>query len=207
MEKVCASAAPRRESVSVGRVQKETPARDELTDREKINYLENRLAKANNTIGTLKGQLAERDATIKVLKKELEKARMGAVNSLKKQAERTKLAERDYLRERGEPPWGPEVQKLHDTLKIHGAASSNPVQTAGSFLEALERISDYFGTKSIENKDETGVKNTQIPDPEKQPEKQVNGRRMNGLIRCKDHGVTGRARTMKRWHKDCSLEG
>jgi hypothetical protein len=106
VEKVCASAAPRPESVSVGRVQKETPARDELTDTEKINDLENRLAKANNTIGTLKGQLAERDATIKVLKKELEKTRMGVVKSLRKQAERTKLAERDYLREEREPPWG-----------------------------------------------------------------------------------------------------
>jgi hypothetical protein len=105
VEKACASAAPRRESVSVGRVQKETPARDELSDTEKIKYLENRLAKDNNTIGTLKGQLAERDATIKFLKKKLEKARIGAVKSLRKQAERTKLAERDYLREEGEPPW------------------------------------------------------------------------------------------------------
>jgi hypothetical protein len=149
---------------------RETSARDELTDTEKINYLENRLAKANNTIGTLKGQLAERDATIKVLKKELEKARIGAVKALKKQAERTKLVERDYLREEREPPWEPEVQKLHNL--IHGANSSstdlNPVQTLGSFLEVVEQIQDHLATKAIENKEETGVSNTPVPDPEKQ---------------------------------------
>ena len=67
-------------------VPKETPGRDELSDKDKIKDLESKLAKAKKTIGTLNGQLAERDATITFLKNELEEARIWL------KSQRTKLA-------------------------------------------------------------------------------------------------------------------
>jgi hypothetical protein len=66
----------------------------------------------------------------------------------------------------------------HRTTELARGSSSpdsNPFKDLGSFIEDLNQVSNYFSTKVIENKEETEVKNTTVPDPEKQSEKQVDG--------------------------------
>jgi hypothetical protein len=112
-------------------VRKETSARDELSDKEKIQDLERKLAKSKKTIRNLKWQLVERDATINFLKTELEKARIWG---------KSPKELRRKIDEECEPWWGPGAQTLQETINLMHAAFFDGKEPQAELNRAPEHV-------------------------------------------------------------------